>query len=103
MIGSAPPRTPPREVQFLLPVWGERYIRQFLTWSLPTFLSPGNIPAVARDVPCRFVFLTSAREADFLRDHRQYRRLAAVCEVEMLEIDDLITGDNYSTTITLAY
>ena len=34
---------------------------------------------------------------------RPIHYLRSVCDVEISVIDDLITGDNYSTTITLAY
>ena len=50
-----------------------------------------------------FVFLTSSDDAADLRDHAAVHFLRSVCDVEIRIIDDLITGDNYSTTITLAY
>ena len=101
--GTGQRRPPPRSVQFLLPVWGSRYITQFLNFGLPTLLAPGNIPAVAGALPCKFVFLTNAQDAEFIRDHPQTRSLASLCDIDIQPIDDLITGDNYSTTITLAY
>jgi len=30
-----------------LPVWGSEYIHKWATWSLPTLLAPGNLPAIA--------------------------------------------------------
>jgi len=96
-------RPPPRAVRLLLPVWGHRYVKQFLDYSLPTMLAPGNIPAIAARFPCTFVLLTSSADADFIAKHPAYRVLALVCNIEIQPIDDLITGDNYSTTITLAY
>ena len=102
---SSPPRRldPPKAIRLLLPVWGERYIKQFLDISLPTLLAPGNLPALAKLLPCQLVFLTSSQDADVLRRHPASRYLESICEVEIQVIDDLITGDNYSTTITLAY
>jgi hypothetical protein len=87
----------------LVPVWGYGYVRQFLDYSLPTLLAPGNIPAVAEAMPCTFVLLTSANDAEFIVGHPGYRLLSSICSTEIALIDDLITGDNYSTTITLAY
>jgi hypothetical protein len=87
----------------LLPVWGYNYVRQFLEFSLPTMLAPGNLPAVASMLPCTFVLLTCTADADAIAEHPGYRLLSSICGTEIQLIDDLITGDNYSTTITLAY
>ena len=93
----------PQAVRLLLPVWGQRYLRRFFEFSLPTMIAPGNIPALAATLPCTFVFLTSAQDAELIAEHPGYRYLSAICRTEIVPIDDLITGDNHSTTITLAY
>jgi hypothetical protein len=87
----------------LLPVWGYRYVKQFLDFSLPTMLAPGNVPALAGMLPCTFVLLTSSADAGVIAKHPGYLLLSSICRTEIQLIDDLITGDNYSTTITLAY
>ncbi len=96
-------RSPPRAIKLALPVWGYRFVRQFLESSLPTLLAPGNIPALAKALPCEFVILTSAEDEAFIREHPAFKRLAAVCRTEIRLVDHLITDGNYSTTITLAY
>jgi hypothetical protein len=96
-------RAPPKAIHLLLPVWGQRYLKQFLNTCLPTLLAPGNLPALAAVLPCKFVFLTSSEDAEILRDHPTCRYLRSICHVDIDVIDDLITGDNHSTTITLAY
>ena len=100
---SAATRDRPKAVQFLLPVWGHKYLTQFLEFGLPTLLAPGNIPAIAKELPSKFVFLTSAREADLLRVHPGVTCLESICDVECQEVDDLIAVDNASTTTTLAF
>lgn len=87
----------------LLPLWGRRYVEQFIEYGLPTLIAPGNLPAVAQALPCTLTFLTSTEDATILREHPAWNYLASICDVEVVLIDDLITGDNYSTTITLAY
>lgn len=96
-------RGPAQAAQFLVPLWGTPFIGQFLQISLPTLLAPGNLPAIAKALPSKFVFLTNTDGADILSDHPAIHYLREICEVEFSIIDDLITGDNYSTTITLAY
>jgi hypothetical protein len=82
---------------------GHRYIRRFIEFSLPTMFAPGNIPALAEALPCTFVFLTGLQDAEFIAEHPGYQHLRSICRTEIELIDDLITGGNYSTTITLAY
>jgi hypothetical protein len=100
---AGPARGPVKEVRLLLPVWGEPFIVQFLRISLPTLLAPGNLPAIAAVVPCTFVFLTDTEGASLLREHPATAYLRGICQVEFDIIDDLITGENYSTTLTLGY
>ncbi|MGB7007613.1 MAG: hypothetical protein WBE05_24785, partial [Pseudolabrys sp.] len=96
-------RSPLSAIKVLMPVWGSRYVRQFLEFCLPTMLAPGNIPALARRLPCTFVVMTSQRDEPLIRHHPAWHRLAEICEVEVQLIDDLITDGNHSTTITLAF
>src|SRR4029079_10593639 len=95
--------SPPTAIQLLVAVWGTSFTSQFLEISLPTLLSPGNLPALTEALPCKLIFLTSSTDAADLKDHAAIHYLRSVCDVEFSVIDDLITGDNYSTTITLAY
>ena len=54
---GSPPARP--AVVFLLPVWGERFVSQFLDLGLRTLLAPGNIPAVAEACDCSFRIFSS--------------------------------------------
>lgn len=96
-------RPNPKAAKLLLPVWGYRHVRQFLETSLPTLLAPGNIPSLARSLPCEFVILTSAEDEAYIQEHPLFRQLKDVCSAKTRRIDHLITGSNYSTTITLSY
>src|SRR3990172_2330775 len=87
---AVPPRRgPPTAVKVLLPVWGERYVAQFLEVSLPSLLAPGNVPALADALPCQFVLMTSRADAEAIREHPVWRRLGDVCDAEILLIDDM--------------
>ena len=96
-------RSRPTAIKVLIPIWGLRYTRQFLDFCLPTLLAPGNVPALAKMLPCTVVIMTSVRDELIIREHPVWHRLAKICHVEIELIDDLITGDNHSTTITLAF
>jgi hypothetical protein len=90
-------------VVFLLPVWGARYVTQFLDLSLRTLLAPGNIPAVAAECTCTFRILTPSGTDEAFRGHPMFERLSRSCQVEFVDIGDLVHPGVHSLTITLAY
>src|SRR6266496_2424558 len=73
-----------KAIRVLLPVWGEDFVAQFLEYSLPTLLAPGNIPALAKALPTHFVFLTRARDEAAIRAHPACERLSEFSTVEFL-------------------
>jgi hypothetical protein len=100
---AAQQRPPPSAVKILLPVWGERFVAHFLEFCLPTLLAPGNIPALARMLPCEIVLMTRGADEEMIYRHPLWPHLTGICSVTFSRIDDLITDGNHSTTITLAY
>ena len=100
---AAPARPPVQAVTVLMPVWGYRFVSQFLEFCLPTLLAPGNLPAAAAMLPTRFVLLTSETDELLIRANPAWRALEQICEAEIRRIDDLITVGNHSATITLAF
>jgi hypothetical protein len=87
----------------LVPIWGYRFVSQFLEFGLPTLLASGNLPAIARDLPFRVVALSSEGDEPLIRSHPAWRRLERICPAEVQLIDDLITDANHTATITLAF
>src|SRR5262245_11720244 len=84
-IGAEPSssrRTPVRAVTVLMPVWGYRFVNQFLEFCLPTLLAPGNLPAVAGTLPCRFVLLSREADEPLIRASRAWRQVEEICEAE---------------------
>jgi hypothetical protein len=98
-----PRRSPPTSIKLLLPIWGHRYVRQFLEIGLPTLLAPGNVPALAKSLPCEFCILTDAADEGYIRQHPSFACLAGICRATIRPIDHLISAGNNSTTLTLAY
>jgi hypothetical protein len=95
-------RLPPNNIQMLLPVWGERYTRDFLNVCLPSLLAPGNIPALSKLAPCTLVLLTPVRDAVVIKQSPLWGLLLRYCEVRIEPIDDLVS-ESSSTVLTLAY
>lgn len=97
-----PGNTRPR-AKFLTVVWGEAYIRRFVTLSLPSFLAPGNLPALAQNTDLEVVIMTRRDDVEHFENHIAFRRLRTICPVRFVEIDDLITTSVYGVTLTLAF
>ncbi len=97
-----PSNSRPR-AKFLTVVWGEAYIRRFVTLSLPSFLAPGNLPALAQATDLELVIMTRRDDVECFENHVSFRRLRTVCPVRFVGIDDLITTSVYGVTLTLAY
>lgn len=95
-------RRPPGFIEVLLPVWGARYTRDFVDFSLPSLLAPGNLPALSRFGRCTFVLLASAKDADVIQNSSLWPRLLDCCSVRVTHIDDLVSSSS-STVLTLAY
>lgn len=91
------------KVKFLTVIWGETYINRFCSLSLPSFLAPGNLPALAVATDLEVVVMS--RESDFtiFEGHIAFKRLREVCSVRFVAIDDLIATSVYGVTLTLAY
>jgi hypothetical protein len=95
----------PPEVRMLIPVWGERYIDDFVMFSLPSLLAPGNLPLLAKSCRVTVVFLTASKNVrHFQKRPLIHKVLAGHCKIEYTPIDDLIEGTtSYSVPLTLAY
>src|SRR5262245_13801027 len=116
-IGRAgvPPRAASDQIRFderrpsakacavLMPVWGGAFVRQFLDSCLPTLLAAGNLPALARTLPTRFVLLTQTSDVAGITAHPAWHQLAQCCSTEIMPIDDLIVDGQHHATLTLAY
>lgn len=89
--------------KFVTVVWGAAYIERFASLALPSFLAPGNLPALAAETNLEVVILTSRNDIANFRMHDTFKRLQTVCPVSFIDIDDLITNGLYGVTLTLAY
>ena len=68
-------------------VWGESYIERFLSISLPTQISPNNLPAaVEKGKTEYFIYTISTDEAQF-RAHKSFQKLTEIVDVTFIFID----------------
>src|SRR5436305_5527096 len=83
--------------------WGEKYLDELLSPTLPAVLAPGNLPYVASVVPCEFVILTQEAFFSKVLADPAVARIRALCPLRLIGLDDLITRpDQYGMALTYA-
>ena len=92
-----------RPTRFICYAWGDDYLAQLLSITLPAMLSPGNLLYVAATLPCDVVLLIQERSHWTVRNHPSIECIRRLCPVRLLGLDDLITAkDKYGVSLTYA-
>src|SRR5260370_12195685 len=81
--------------------WGEKYIGELLSITLPALLALGNLPYVASVVPCELVILTEQALFSRVLTDVTVRKIRELCSVRLLDIHALIPSPaHYEMAIT---
>ena len=91
------------KIAIITPVWGDKHLHNFLDLVLPSWLSPQNIPRASEICQLHFAFLTL--KSDFRRINNSHivKILRRHCQIELIEIDDIIADVHVPVTISLAF
>ncbi|MEX0827939.1 MAG: hypothetical protein WD005_03200, partial [Haliea sp.] len=81
-----------QKIRVITMVWGENYLSDFLTMSLPSLLAPGNLPALAREMECEVVIVTEESLFPVIEANPVYRRIFSYCQARLVMCDDLIVS-----------
>jgi hypothetical protein len=95
---EGPVREPARIITM---AWGDRYIEDVLSLTLPALLAPGNLPAFVEHFDSEFVIVTETRFFDRIVCEPVISQLLRYCNVRLLPIDDLLSP-HYGITLTYA-
>src|SRR5262245_49372889 len=89
-----------RPTRLITYAWGEKYIDELLSLTLPAVLAPGNLPYFAAVAPCEFVILTQEGRFARVMSSPAVSRIRELCPVRLIGLDDLITApDKYGMTL----
>src|SRR5262245_35436490 len=92
-----------RPTRIITYAWGENYLRELLSLTLPALLAPGNLPSVAALVPCELIILTEERFFATVNSHASTIKAKQFCPVRLIGLDDLISvSDKYGMALTHA-
>lgn len=90
-----------RPVRLITYAWGEQYVDDLLTLTLPAVLAPGNLPALADSFECEFVLLTAKVHFAAVQAASSFRKIQSICKTKLIEIDDLVfTTAAYGHSLT---
>ena len=90
--------------RLIIPVWGEPYVSDLLSLTLPAVLSPGNLPALCDMLEVEVVIVTETRLFELIRGSNSFATAAKLCAMRLVALDDLLVtfqGD-YGTILTYA-
>ncbi|MBS0245101.1 MAG: hypothetical protein JSR61_00660 [Proteobacteria bacterium] len=83
--------------------WGERYVNELLSYTIPALLAPGNLPYVAAQVPCELVILSEQRLFEAIENHNAIKQAKKHCSLRLISLDDLVTTpESYGLALTFA-
>ena len=90
--------------RLILPVWGEAYVAEVLTITLPAVLAPGNLPALSGMFDVEVVIVTESRLFDLVRSSSCFQAAERVCTIRVVPLDDLLTSvfTDYGMVLTYA-
>src|SRR5262245_23773931 len=92
-----------RPTRIITYAWGENYLHELLSLTLPALLAPGNLPSVAALVPCELIILTEERFFATVNSHASIVKTKQFCPVRLIGLDDLIVAkDKYGMALTHA-
>jgi carbohydrate esterase-like sialic acid-specific acetylesterase len=83
--------------------WGDAYMEDLLSLTIPALLAPGNLPYLASQVSCEVVMLTEERLFARVSGHPAIRRLRAICPFKLIGLDDLISAPDKKYGMALTY
>jgi len=83
--------------------WGDAYVEDLLSLTIPALLAPGNLPYLASQVSCEVVMLTEERLFARVSQHPAIARLRAICPFKLIGLDDLITAPDKKYGMALTY
>jgi hypothetical protein len=83
--------------------WGDAYVEDLLSLTIPALLAAGNLPYLASQVSCEVVMLTEERLFARVSAHPAIERIRAICPFKLIGLDDLITAPDKKYGMALTY
>jgi hypothetical protein len=89
--GEEPVALEPIALQVIIPVWGERFVRDFLDVVLPLHQSPENVSALARRPGSAYIVYTRQRDVSLLEREPSFQRMRRLVDTQIRIIPEPIS------------
>jgi len=100
--GEMPAASAARQAAHIITMaWGDRYIADLLSLTIPALLAPGNLPSFVRHFDCEFVIVTESRQFDLIATSPAILQILRHCDLRLVPVDDLLSPW-YGITLTYA-
>lgn len=84
-----------------MPCWGDRYRDVLLNASLPLQLAKGNLLDFPWIDESKYIFYTTYKDADIIKQHPTYHLLKDTIKTEFIYIDSFLNSNQYKTKWSL--
>src|SRR3984893_11440127 len=93
-----------QNARLIIPLWGKAYADKLTSMTLPALLAPGNLPALCAMFNVEVVLVAESKLFDLIRASRSFQRVALLCPVSLIPIDDLMSNrsSDYGVVLTRA-
>jgi glycosyltransferase involved in cell wall biosynthesis len=85
----------PARFHLITPVWSAKYVDLFVNLTLPTLLSPGNLPSLPRE-KCFYQIFTRLEDLERLVQAPAFKKLEKLMQVSIRQIDSMAQAHPYS-------
>lgn len=85
-----------KKIHLIMAVWGEGYLDLFLNLSLPTQLSPGNLPYIGSIPGVVYKIYTTLQGAAYLEKSPVFQKLLRIVDTRIITVDRLDSDDKFS-------
>jgi hypothetical protein len=92
-----------RPFLFNVVVWGENYTKQLLDFTIPSLLSPNNIPKLVQHRPCEFLFVTTPADAELIKSSKIFQKLASHISILVIYQDFHLMSDTKYQLMTIGH
>ena len=92
----------PLKIRLVTYAWGQSYLDHLLDFTLPSVMSPGNLPALVSAFDSSVTIVTEEKLFDHVRANPTVKAIEAICTVKLIALDDLI-AESWQYGMTLAY
>jgi hypothetical protein len=89
------------KIHIIMAVWGLDYLDMFLNVSLPSQLSPGNLPALEQMDGIQYNIFTTEEDAAIIRRHPAFSRLASMVKTEIIFFNRIAGDDKFAPLMRL--